>query len=450
MILEFRVTNYRSYRDTAVLSMISTREQKFSSRLAFVEKRYRKKINPIAAVYGPNASGKSNLLWGIRDLKSFVRGAGGTTAKGDLYFRLDAKKKTEPVTFQTHFLHQEKIYVYGLSILAGKVVEEYLYQLSSNSEILLFEREGASIELGRLPDDPTLSLIKDNIEANETFAHRLGDTFRNKEGYGDFCAPYLFFQRVVPIGIVGTAVPYPLYNDKMPFNLNKALEALDTGLLLLEFVDADFSSTTVTEAEAVELLELHNSSEWLTVRNSRMYLITASEEGRNFLQQVRFIHQGWERDFALEWEDLSHGTQKVISILPWLWIAINAKEPPVLLIDELDLGLHTSLAASLIEAYLARCTPQSRAQLLFTAHDLLLMDFEYLRRDEIWICEKSSKGSSELIRLTDYKGVRSDLDIRKSYLDGRFGGMPQILKSQLCAALDLPDDLEVESVKEKA
>ena len=448
MILEFQVTNYRSYRDTAVLSMIPTREQKFSNRLAFVQKRYRKKLNPIAAIYGPNASGKSNLLWGIRDLQGFVQGDSEAWQE-DLYFRLDTKKKTEPVVFQIHFLHQETIYVYGLSVLAGKVEEEYLYQLSSNGEILLFERDGTSIELGKLPDDPILSLIKENIEANETFAYRLGDTFRNKGGYGDFCAPYLFFRRVVPIEAAGTAMPHPLYRDEVPFSLNKALEALDTGLLRLEFIDADFSSVTVPEAEAVKLLESHKISESLIVRNSRMYLI-ASNDRKAFLQQVRFIHQGFEGDFALEWEDLSHGTQKIISILPWLWIAMNAKEPPVLLIDELDLGLHTSLVASLIEAYLAHYTPQSRGQLLFTTHDLLLMDLEYLRRDEIWICEKSSKGSSELIRLTDYKGIRTDLDIRKSYLDGRFGGMPQILKSQLCDALEFPGALEVESVKEKA
>lgn len=448
MILEFRVSNYRSYRDTAILSMIPTRERNFSNRLAFVKKRYSKKVNPIAAVYGPNASGKSNLLLGIRDLQAFVQGDSDAW-KEDLFFRLDAKMKAEPVVFQIHFLYQETIYVYGLGILAGKVTEEYLYQLKSNSETMLFERDGVSIELGKLSDDPTLGLIKDNIEANETFAHRLGSTFRNKEGYGDFCAPYLFLQRVVPIGTAGAAIPHPLYRDEAPFNLNKALEALDTGLLRLEFTDADFSSATVQEAEAVKLLESHRIPEWLLVRNSRMYLI-ASTEGQTSLQQVRFIHQGWEGDFALEWADLSHGTQKVISILPWLWIAVNAKEPLVLLIDELDLGLHTSLVASLIEAYLARCTPQLRGQLLFTAHDLLLMDLEYLRRDEIWICEKSSKGSSELIRLTDYEGIRKDLDIRKSYLDGRFGGMPQILKSQLCDALNFSGDLEVESVKEKA
>lgn len=448
MILEFCVTNYRSYRDTAILSMIPTREQKFSNRLAFVQRRYRKKVNPIAAVYGPNASGKSNLLAAIRDLQGFVQGDSAAW-KEDLYFRLDVKKKTEPVSFQIHFLYEDMIYVYGLSILAGKVAEEYLYQLGSNSETLLFEREGLSIDLGRLPGDPILNLIKENIQANETFAHRLGDTLRKKQGYEDFCAPYLFFQRVLSIGTAGAAIPHPFYRDEVPFSLNKALEALDTGLLRLKFINADFSKSTVSEAEAAELLESRKISEWLMVRNSRMYLV-ASNEGEYSLQQVQFIHQGFEGEFALEWEDLSHGTQKIISILPWLWIVMNAKEPLVLLIDELDLGLHTSLVVSLVEAYLARCAPQSRGQLLFTAHDLLLMDLEYLRRDEIWICEKNSSGSTEIIRLTDYKGIRADLDIRKNYLDGRFGGMPQILKSQLCDALGLPNDLEVKSVKEKA
>lgn len=106
-----------------------------------------------------------------------------------------------------------------------------------------------------------------------------------------------------------------------------------------------------------------------------------------------------------------------------------------MLIDEIDQSLHTSLAEQLLRAFLELCTADSRGQLIFTAHDLMLMNLDYLRRDEIWICEKSTDGSSELIRLTEYSGIRNDKDIRKSYLQGRFGGVPEINNRRLVDCL---------------
>jgi AAA15 family ATPase/GTPase len=84
----------------------------------------------------------------------------------------------------------------------------------------------------------------------------------------------------------------------------------------------------------------------------------------------------------------------------------------------------------LIEAYLGNCSTESRAQLLITTHDVLLMDQELFRRDEMWITERNSRGSSELVSFSDYKDVRYDKDIRKSYLQGRLGGVPRILLSK--------------------
>ncbi len=106
-------------------------------------------------------------------------------------------------------------------------------------------------------------------------------------------------------------------------------------------------------------------------------------------------------------------------------------DPPILLVDELDHSLHTQLTKALIESYLSSCDNTTRAQLIFTAHDLLLMDLDYLRRDEIWITDKNKCGQSTLIGLPEYKGIRADKDIIKSYLQGRFGGVPQLGKFTL-------------------
>ena len=98
-------------------------------------------------------------------------------------------------------------------------------------------------------------------------------------------------------------------------------------------------------------------------------------------------------------------------------------------IDEVDRSLHSLLTRQLIEAYLANCSTESRAQLLIATHDVLLMDQGLFRRDEMWVAERNREGCSELLSFSDYKDVRYDKNIRKSYLQGRLGGVPRIFLS---------------------
>ncbi|MEZ0298104.1 MAG: ATP/GTP-binding protein, partial [Candidatus Methylacidiphilales bacterium] len=94
-------------------------------------------------------------------------------------------------------------------------------------------------------------------------------------------------------------------------------------------------------------------------------------------------------------------------------------------IDELDRSLHTQLTRGLLESYLETCTSESRSQLIFTTHDLLLMDQMLLRRDEIWFLDKNLDGATTLSPLSDYK-IRLDKDVRKAYLQGRLSGLPTV------------------------
>jgi len=123
----------------------------------------------------------------------------------------------------------------------------------------------------------------------------------------------------------------------------------------------------------------------------------------------------------------SDGTQRVVELLPAFIEASGSLANKVYLIDEVDRSLHTLLTRSLLEGYLASCHPDSRNQLIITTHDVLLMDQRLFRRDEMWVTERDQQGVSHLIPFSDYKDVRNDKDIRKSYLQGRLGGIPRIL-----------------------
>ena len=125
----------------------------------------------------------------------------------------------------------------------------------------------------------------------------------------------------------------------------------------------------------------------------------------------------------------SSGTQRLMGLLPMLFDlqgSDDAVGSKVYVVDELDRCLHTMLTTRLVEDFLATCGPDTRKQLLFTTHDLLLMDQSLMRRDEMYIAQRGVDGKSELVGLTEFDGIRYDKDLIRSYLDGRFGGIPML------------------------
>jgi len=139
---------------------------------------------------------------------------------------------------------------------------------------------------------------------------------------------------------------------------------------------------------------------------------------------------GTEEKFEMRQE--SDGSKRLIDILPAFLDMSTGKTNKVYIVDELDRSLHTLLTRNLLELYLSTCSANSRAQLLFTTHDVLLMDQQLFRRDEMWVTERAADGVTNLQSFSEYKDVRADKNIRKSYLQGRLGGIPRILLGNPC------------------
>jgi AAA15 family ATPase/GTPase len=133
---------------------------------------------------------------------------------------------------------------------------------------------------------------------------------------------------------------------------------------------------------------------------------------------------GTEIPFEIRQE--ADGSRRIIDLLPAFLDLSNPGSKRVTIIDELDRSLHTLLTRHMIESYLSCCTPESRSQLLLTTHDALLMDQQLFRRDEIWVAERDVEGNSTLTPFSEFRDVRYDKDIRKSYLRGRLGGIPHL------------------------
>ncbi|MBU4486858.1 MAG: ATP-binding protein [Candidatus Delongbacteria bacterium] len=218
---------------------------------------------------------------------------------------------------------------------------------------------------------------------------------------------------------------HPLY-----FIMNEILPQMDTGIKHLGSEEVQFENLLISREFKNKLQEelKEGASVRFVLKSTNDRIVVTRKNEKLIAKKLVSYHskpEGKEAKFEIGQE--SDGTLRIIDLLPALLDASNPKNKKVYVIDEVDRSLHTILTKQLIESYLSSCSTETRSQLLITTHDVLLMDQNLLRRDEMWVAERNDSGISILFSFIDYKDVRYDKDIRKSYLQGRLGGTPKIL-----------------------
>lgn len=342
MIVSFSLENWTSFRNQVTFSMVASRERQHGDRVPKLGK-YQTRVLPVAAIYGGNASGKTNFFKALSFAKALVvKGTQPDSLIPVEPFRLDAKVADQPSRFGFELLIDEIIYEFSFAVTRKAVLEEKLVAITSTSEKVLYHRR------------------------------------EGKPNFDDSLAKDQFLQ----FAFKGT-------RDNQLFLTNSVSQKVDNFRPVYDW----FKDTL--ELVAKKLVTYHPKAD------------------------------GTEAKFEIRQE--SDGSQRVIDLLP-AFLELSAQvSKKVYVIDEVDRSLHTLLTRRLLEAYLANCSTETRTQLLLTTHDVLLMDQQLLRRDEMWVAERDATGASNLLSFSEYKDVRYDKDIRKSYMQGRLGGIPRIL-----------------------
>lgn len=431
MLVEYQVTNFGPYKQPISLNMKSTEDDSFRARVPRFESPYHMSVNPVAAIYGPNSSGKSIIFESLFRLASTILADKPTIWQRRYTFALDPSMQDEPTLFKLVFMLDEKMYSYFLAIRNGYVIEEYLASLTADQEELYFERTVDGTEFGSTWDnDILLAAVAKTLSKGNTLAGRIAKILSNSEKYTEINSVYHFLERTfwVSSNSLETGI-FPGFYDND--SLNTILSTLDTGVTGLDFTPLTMEEQPFDQEELDLSTSIDMQMGEFRTKNGKLYAVSHDDhngKGNPEVKYVRFRHHGsQDHEYFLDWHQKSQGTRKIIMLLPLLWIAVRSPGDLILLVDELDNSLHTQLAKALIQGFLDTCTNRTRTQLIFTTHDLLLMDCnELLRRDEIWITDKSIDGESTLIGLPEYRGIMRDEDIRKSYLEGRFGGIPQL------------------------
>mgnify|MGYP002338710219 CR=1 FL=1 len=214
---------------------------------------------------------------------------------------------------------------------------------------------------------------------------------------------------------------------------NRVLSELDTGISRLWGEEIDFDNLPIPPSLKDELQRKVKEKDTVRIMGGDEYrFLVTRREGQLVAQKIVTYHKNRNgREVKFDLLEESDGTRRIIDLLPAFLKMAEHKEPRVFVFDELDRSLHTLLTQYFIKTFLNTCNAHTRSQMLFTTHDVLVMDQDIMRRDEMWLTERDHVGNSTLFSCSDYQNIRYDKDLRKSYLQGRLGGIPRILSSDI-------------------
>ena len=435
MLISFSVGNFRSFNQVQHFSMKAGRYSRLENHLIlFNGNRYLK----CGALFGANASGKSNLIKAVQFAKSIVFEGVSSSVLANSYFRLLDDAKFKPGFFEFRIESNNVIYEYGfeISYLENRIIAEWLYKLRGEKRTCIFKRE--------LKKDTITDLVikeKINRQRFDIYTHDVASTktilaefaehkLNDIEDFKAFFDVYDWFGRLMIIFpdsyFRGIAQFY--INDLKKNSYEEMLAFFDSGIKgisedkkpiekTLDFLPDDVRKKVISDITN----ELENDEEKtadLSIDDKRIS-ISKNEDGLLVAHELLMNHGNDNELFKLE--DESDGTRRLFDLIP---IYSKAQEECVFLVDELDRSFHSKLTQEFIKKYYAD-NAMNRSQLVFTTHDLHLMSLEQFRQDEIWFVEKDEEQSSKLFSLQKYN-ARFDKDIAKGYLRADFGAVPSI------------------------
>ena len=421
MLIEFTVGNFRSFRDPQTLSLVAAPIKSKDPELdenTVIKTAANPDLLTSAAMYGANASGKSNLVQALDFMKRFVmHSLKETKATGGIQvepFRLHAATVGQPSHFEIVFIEGGKRYRYGFEVTKERVTAEWLFFVPSTREARLFEREGDDITVGSYfkegrdleqhtrPNALFLSVV---AQFNGPKAQKLVTWFGR-------------------LGIISGVDDIGM----MPFTLMQLVEGehseaikqlvcrLDLGI-----GDLQVEKTVRSKPQLPDKMPDEIRQAFLTIMNAS----DADERLSIHTIHTQYDHEGnpvRQELFELD-EHESEGTQKLFSMSGPLLDTLQKGR--VLVVDELDARLHPLMTREIISLFNHKATNPNGAQLIFNTQDTNLLDNRLFRRDQIWFVEKDQQGASHLYSLAEFK-VRNDKDYERGYIQGRYGAVPYL------------------------
>jgi AAA15 family ATPase/GTPase len=416
MIIEFSFGNFRSFKTMETLSMLAAnivaRDRALDESNTFAASDKLKLLHS-KAIYGANASGKSNIVKAIFAFVQIVKNSvkNENTIKHHVQpFELNAANAEEPTYFQLMFMHQNVPYSYGFEVDKGVVVSEWLFGSPKGRVVSYFTREGneVSVKNAFKSARPFVQLSKnDSIVGSSTLFLTTLSALNNKVAKDIINT---ISEIVVLSNLKEPIFKYHLIESVGQESTKKRIldlaKSADIDLVDLNIVEKDKSTFLQQFPEEVrEIFKDINIKELQSIRHQ--YADNGEITGK-----VVSDYDEWE----------SEGTKKILALSPILMQVLSAGS--TLIIDEFDSRLHPNLSEQIVSLFNHPSTNPKHAQLIFVTHNTSFLKPDKLRRDQICLVSKNRYGNSTLSTLVEFKGIRNDASYDKEYRQGAYGSIP--------------------------
>ena len=403
MLIRFSFKNFKSFKNENCLDMEATSLKEHEYNVAKIDNGEYLKVS---AIYGANASGKTNVLQAFDYMKKRILVSDDSKKNSPIdeenvySFMIN----NDPIALEVEILAKNnKIYKYGFEVLKDTIISEWLFEKRVNKFYSIFERENNNVSM---KPNKISDLV--NIDERTLFLNIYSKIDRNNE---DFSNVYDWFVNSTYLDLgnpnferfINNRVSLKILSDEnYKKELLKFIKTFDSGI--------EGIKTTPDSIEAVK--------------------------SNNGIIDIEVIHKGEKGEVkALPFYLESNGTRKMFHLFDFFMDAL--KNGMVLFVDELDAKLHPLLTRYIINLFHNSDTNKGNGQLIYSTHDTVNLNKDTFRRDEIWFAEKDKDGISEIYALSDYildddknvgKKVRNDATYNKDYLTGRYGAIPVLEK----------------------
>ena len=412
MLLDIEIKNLKSFKNQTIFSMEA--ENKIEDRNSFEVEVGKEKFELLktAVLFGGNASGKSNFTSVLNIFRYYLfnKGIEKYNKEG---FRFEEEDKNS--TIKVRNVVDDKIYEYILEINFNikKIIKEKLY-ITALERKLVFERENNKI----------VKYDKETFSEYEITIGFINETLTDSDSV---------ISRIIEWRVPEEIEKYIFYIDKIKINnysddLGKYIyENKNNKKLVIEFLKK--IGIIVND---IEVYREKNEFFLKNIRESKEFQILSEKEQEKSLSQIAYIYRihfvyedNQKQKYKLEYYEQSAGTQKILSMFFPIYNLLN--NGGVMIIDELDITLHYSLIKEIIKMFNSVEYNRKNAQLIFTTHNLLLLDFNLFREDQIWFLENNDVSTgTELYSLSDIEGYEKNKYLLRDYLNGNFGGIPKL------------------------
>lgn len=455
MLIRFNIKNFLSFNKTddeksIEFSMIAGRVSRKNEHI-YDDKKI--KLLKLATVYGANASGKSNLVKALDFMKKTLM-YGFPEGHSNMFCKLDEKNKDSSSYFELEIKINGKYYAYGFEAILSqsRFISEWLIELAPNGkDKLIFNRDieknelnfGESIKRSKVFDrfkiyaddikeDEAVLFLKIMNENKKAFYH--GQRSMSVKALKNI---YDWIDRSLDINYPDRPISnydYLLREDNVD-DICDFISSFGTGITHFKPVEVPLNKVFKNLPAEIQkqldsdlkkimtMLNKEDSDEETSVikrgiimRSDQDFFIIELDNSGISCKTIQFQHEA--KDIFFELNEESDGTKRILDLIEILL----SKGGKTFVIDELDRCLHPALTYRFIELFL-QLAQEKEIQLIVTTHESRLLDFDLLRRDEIWFIDKNNRGESQVYSLEEYN-ERFDKKIDKAYLDGRYGGVP--------------------------